>query len=965
VSWTAPKRKNNAPVLRISFWSHATPTENNWDHIQQLFLAAADLAAEQRASYLDGACNGDAALRAEVESLLSYDDSAPGPRIEISVEAAAQSLFAARGEELAGTLLGPWRVIREIDRGGMATVYLATRGDDEFEKRVAIKVVRPGMDTADLLERFRYERQILANLDHPYIARLLDGGSTAHGRPFLVMEYVEGQPIDAYCRQHELGIHDRCTLFLEVLEAVSYAHRNLVVHRDLKPGNIFVARDGLPKLLDFGVAKLLDTEGGEGSAATRLTGRPMTPEYASPEQVMGLPVGTASDVYSLGVVLYELLTGVRPQRVNSANPAEIERVICRTATIAPSEALADAGASGRRLPKQLKGDLDNIVLMAMRKEPARRYRSVDELAADLRAYLEGRPVRARKDSVRYRSAKFVGRHKLSVSMAVIAVASLLAVTFIALREARTAELARRNAEFERARAERRLGQMVTLANGALFDIHGAIERLPGSMEARKRLVDTTVNLLEEVARDAGGDDSLRLALATGYCRLGDLQGDMLRPSLGDAAGAIKSYRTAAALLEPVRRRHPGDPPVMLNHVRLQIRLGVLEYEQSDQKRARDTVAAVLPEARQLAALRPNDPDYASQPGAVFEAFVALGRHTGMNENLADASEYLKEFEKLAATFPGHEEIRLGVANAHAQVGVALHGLRKLNRALHEFADCVRVREQMVAAHPNDVIYRRELMIGYGHIAAAYGSPFLANLGRPDEARRYYRKCVDIAESIRQDDPRNRAALYDVAAALFRLGAVDTAPAGREASLETLRRAEKILESMLAVAPGTRRYLSQQSMVYEYEGTRLREMGRYDEAMAAFKRSLAMSEKILMRDKSTRSAIAQSIASERGMAMTLSGAGQHERAVALARKTVDRLERLLAASGQPDPSTYAAEPYLTLATVLARAGHCRGVHAAARKALAVTGRFLEEDAVSRRIHEQSKALIAGCGVAQKH
>src|SRR5262249_42036170 len=265
-----------------------------------------------------------------------------------------------------------------------------------------------GMDTEEVLRRFRHERQILAGLEHPYIARLIDGGATADGRPFFVMEKVEGEPVHVYCRSHRLSVESRLRLFLRVCEAVSYSHRALVVHRDLKPGNILVTAEGVPKLLDFGVAKLLDPSADPGLTATVYGIGPLTPEYASPEQVRGLPVTTTTDVYALGAILYELLTGAPAQRFDTHTPVEIDRVVCATEPKRPSMAA-----------EELNGDLDNIVLMAMRKESARRYQSVDEFAADIVRYLDGRPVAARQDSFAYRAGKFMRRHRLAITASAV------------------------------------------------------------------------------------------------------------------------------------------------------------------------------------------------------------------------------------------------------------------------------------------------------------------------------------------------------------------------------------------------------------------------------------------------------------------------------------------------------------------------------------------------------------------
>src|ERR1700730_6849802 len=288
----------------------------------------------------------------------------------------------------------------------MGTVFLAERADDEYRKQVAIKLIKRGMDTDSVLRRFRNERQILAGFDHPNIARLFDGGTTADGLPYFVMEYIEGLPIDEYCNKRALSIPERLKLFREVCAAVSYAHRHLVIHRDIKRSNILVTAEGVPKLLDFGIAKILQSGDGAPTFATMTGLRLMTPEYASPEQVRGQPVTTASDVYSLGVILYELLTGQFPYRFASQTPRDIERAITTTQPEKPSTAIARSDGNSKfeiRNSKFLKGDLDNIVLTALRKEPERRYQSVEQFSEDIRRHLEARPIVAGTDTGHERS----------------------------------------------------------------------------------------------------------------------------------------------------------------------------------------------------------------------------------------------------------------------------------------------------------------------------------------------------------------------------------------------------------------------------------------------------------------------------------------------------------------------------------------------------------------------------------
>lgn len=403
----------------------------------ELLCSALEIDSEQqRASFLKQACSGDKPLLLEVESLLAAHFKA-GQFIQTPPVHNAFDLLSDQEERLSsGEQIGAYKIVREIGRGGMGAVYLAERADEQYQKYVAIKLLKRGMDTDDLLRHFRRERQILATFDHPNIARLHDGGSTETGLPYFVMEYVDGKPIDDYCDEHELNITQRLELFQQVCAAVSYAHRNLVVHRDIKPTNILVTSEGVPKLLDFGIATIVQTEE-PGMTATGV--RLMTPEFASPEQAQGLPVTTASDVYSLGVVLYELLTGRSPYHFTNRTPIEVARVITSADLSLPSAMIHTAEAKPRttisfrkipegnldRLRRRLQGDMDNIILMALRKEPERRYQSVEQFSEDIRRHLEGLPVIARKDTFSYRASKFVQRNKVTVAAAVFAILALL------------------------------------------------------------------------------------------------------------------------------------------------------------------------------------------------------------------------------------------------------------------------------------------------------------------------------------------------------------------------------------------------------------------------------------------------------------------------------------------------------------------------------------------------------------
>ena len=376
-----------------------------WPQIDEILQGAIARPIAGRAAFLDTACGDDTELRREIESLLAFQQD-EGLTRDSGFADALRVLERQDASLSQGRKIGAYCVLREIGRGGMGNVYLAARADDTFQKLVAIKIIRRGMDLDEVVQKFRAERRILAVLDHPNIARLLDGGTTNDGLPYFVMEYIEGEPIDQYCNTHKLAIAERLKLFQGVCSAVSYAHQNLIVHRDVKPGNVLVTGDGVPRLLDFGIAKLLAPDMAQEKTQTGL--RPLTPEYASPEQVRGGPITTATDIYSLGVLLYWLLTGHRPYHSEMSSAAERERAICEEEPAKPD------------LPR----DLSAIVLMALRKDPRRRYASVEQFSDDIRRYLENLPVAARPDSSAYRAAKFIQRNKAWVAMAAITLLSL-------------------------------------------------------------------------------------------------------------------------------------------------------------------------------------------------------------------------------------------------------------------------------------------------------------------------------------------------------------------------------------------------------------------------------------------------------------------------------------------------------------------------------------------------------------
>ena len=477
-----------------------------WERVKDLFQGALERPPEERDVHLREACPEDASLRNEVERLLSAHVRADAFLHRPAFDLADPRTDAAQ----APVRIGEYRIVREIGHGGMGTVYLAEREQPGFQRTVAIKVVRPGMETGFVVRRFVNERQILASLEHPGIARLYDGGTTEDGLPYFVMEYVEGVDLLSWCASRNLSIRDRLALFRRVCEAVQFAHQHLVVHRDLKPTNILVTPEGDPKLLDFGIAKLLSPVEPGGEETGTLV-RLMTPDFASPEQLLGRRITTAADVYSLGVVLYELLTGQRPYSLEGRSPAEVERLVVETPPDRPS------AAAPPRLKKGLRGDLDKIVLKALEKDPTRRYATAAELSDDLRRQLGGFPVRALPDRPGYRAAKFVRRHRAGVAVTVAATLALVAGLGAALWEARAARI-------EREVAQKHLADLRSLLTTVLFEFHDSVRDLPGATPARELVIRRALEYLEKISRAEGSTPDMQRELAEAYQRISRVQG---------------------------------------------------------------------------------------------------------------------------------------------------------------------------------------------------------------------------------------------------------------------------------------------------------------------------------------------------------------------------------------------------------------------------------------------------------
>ena len=743
-----------------------------------LFDQAVSLSPEQRAGFLDRHCT-QPEVRARVDALLAAHDRAGEGFLGSSASDLAASAIGR-----AGRRLGAYRIVREIGHGGMGAVYLATRADDEFDKEVAIKIVAAPLGGEELIRRFRRERQILAELEHPRIARLIDGGTTDEGLPFLVMELVDGVRIDEYCRRHALDTRARIRLFLDVCDAVQYAHTNLIVHRDLKPQNILVAADGRPKLLDFGIATLVSDAAAAGGAPPTLL-QAMTPTYASPEQVRGERISTASDVYSLGVVLYELLTGARPYDLEGKRPDEIYREVSDTTPARPSVAAGRRGDAP--LARRLRGDLDAIVLTALRKEPARRYVSVAAFADDLRRHLEGRPVAARGEAVSYRAYAYARRHRLAVTAAAALVLTLVGGIVATARQARIAREERHEAERQRERAARRFTEVRQLATSFLFEFHDAIANLAGSTQARQLVVAKARDYLDRLATESAGDAGLQQELAAAYDKLGDVQGNPSVANLGDPSAALESYRKA----EAIRRRVIAETASNLD-ARLALSASVMKI--GDALVGRGAVKDAIGLYREAlaareAALKENRPSRAAAHRAVVETTGRLCTTLLATGDAAGALENCRRNRAVAdadlAVEPGDAVMLNHRATNSVALGNALRLTRQSAEAETTLNDAVGRLRQLLAADAANAQVRRRLAIAYGYLANVQ-----LDLKRPQDAAESLGFAIRELDAQQAADPANARTAPELAYMLNQRARV----------LTTLdRRAEARVDASRAVA----------------------------------------------------------------------------------------------------------------------------------------------------------------------
>jgi eukaryotic-like serine/threonine-protein kinase len=729
-----------------------------WERVKDLFAAALEKDPTERDAFLGAACANEPELRAEIDSLLDAHDSTDDFIERPAAHRALDLEPETPPPSWIGRRVGDYRIVGEVGRGGMSEVYKGVRDDDEYQKEVAIKVLRQGYGTKSLLKRFKVETQILASLDHPNIARLLDAGSTAEGQPYLVMEHIQGQPIDEYCKQHKLGARARLDLFRTLCSAVQYVHQHLMVHGDLKCSNVLVSENGTVKLLDFGIARLLNpTPAPANPADPKLTGfLAMTPEYASPEQIRGGPITTASDVYSLGVVLYQLLTGVLPYKLRGDFSYELAAQIVEREAVAPSVAAKHFETNEcTGFGRALRGDIDNIVLMALEKDPARRYPSVEKLDDDLRRHLEGFPVAARSAGYLYQLGKFAGRHTAGIAAVAIIALTLVGGILTTLRQAQIAR-------DERVRAQQHFDEVRKLANVFMFDVHGAIQNLPGSTPARKMLVDNSLRYLEALSAESGSEPTLQRELASAYEKVADVQGGFRSASLGDTAGAISSYRKALAMREALAAVNPQDRAVRRELLRNHGKLSEILAGNGDVDAGIDASRRATKLAQELVSL----------PGATVEdrrnfatTLLNFGWQLARTPRVGDGVLFIRQsiaaFDSLHAEYPNEFVIARNLALAYSRLGETLRErTQDMAGALDAHRKSLAIADRMLGVDPrnNNLIK----MVAWERLNIGATLHELRQL-RPALASQL--QAMDLLRAMLDVDAKNETARYDTAFAM--------------------------------------------------------------------------------------------------------------------------------------------------------------------------------------------------------
>jgi serine/threonine protein kinase/tetratricopeptide (TPR) repeat protein len=766
---------------------------DQWQALSPLLDQALTLTGEDRARWLEAMRAEDPALAAQLQELLGEH------------RAAAEKGFLDKSPDLpsenpglAGQRVGAYRLISLVGVGGMGAVWLAERSDGRFERKAAVKFLSAALIGRGGEERFKREGAILGRFSHPHIGEMLDAGIAANGQPYIILEYVEGEPIDRYCDTHQLDIKTRLSLFLDMLAAVAHAHANLIVHRDIKPSNVLVNTAGQVKLLDFGIAKLLETEGRDAPTLLTETGdSPFTPEYAAPEQVTGGPITTATDIYALGVLLYVLLTGQHPAGAGLHSPAELVKAIVDTEPARPSTVAAPSlerkkevtseaakrASTPEKLQRLLRGDLDTIVGKALKKNPQERYSSVSALADDLRRYLKHEPISARPDTVLYRVGKFVRRNRSVVALTVLAFAAVLAGSAVAIYQARI--------------AQRRFQDVRKLADTFVFDLHDEVAKLDGSTKAREMMVQTGLQYLDNLAKNAGGDLELQKEIAAAYMKIGDAQGFPTKPNLGRSAEAFASYRKAGDIYERIAEKKAAYLPDLADFY---LSYGALFRYSEDPKRARELTEAAIQIFDRLRNNQQIDPHFEHSYTMAWCKLGDIDEDWG-NYHLA-WTEFSRcdELARAQLERTRDQQALEAVAGSAERVGTAAQELGHLREALQAFDKEETAVRELLAAEPLNPRFHRLMAVMYQFRGRVYFNDAYPNYGDPGRALDNLRLYLQTAQQMVQRDPNNTAARFSVGIAEYKVSfclEVSDPPAAIRFARDSLRTFDQIIASKKA------------------------------------------------------------------------------------------------------------------------------------------------------------------------
>lgn len=794
-----------------------------WEAVRELVAEALDLDGPAREALLERKASGDQGLLREVRELLELESRAE------RIFAAADRTRGAANEPLnPGTRIERWRLERKLGEGGMGVVWLAQREDTG--QRVALKLLHLPLLTVSARRRFDVEQRALARLEHPGITRLIDGGVSASGVPFLATEWVDGPTLNAWCDERRLCLDARVRLFIDVCAAVHAAHQRLVVHGDIKPSNVLVSREGCVKLCDFGIARLLDAD---DASTTRSAVRALTPRHASPEQIHGDPVTTASDVYSLGALLYELLCGVAAHDAPTRSTAELERLVCEQVPLRPSAVAAQASAAARstdrgELARALRGDLDAIAMQCLAKDPQARYASAAALADDLRRHLRHEPVRARPEALAYVARRFVRRHRLPVALAGLALVALVAGTLVALDQAREAREAERREAQARAQAEERYAAVRKLATVLVFDAHDSIRNLPGSTAARELLADAAAQQLDQLARGAAGERELERELARAYVRLGDALGRPVEANLGRTSESRARYETALEFAD----RDENDLALRA-WTRTQLADLLLYESRTDDASALYEKALAL--RQQLGERAPHEWSTNPTLGYLHGQLTDVRTRQGHLEEAAQHAQAALEFAERALDQQPLESAWIeGLAMCLQRLASLALARREIDTASSLLERASATIQPLAARSGASARVRQRA----AQIAGEHGLA-LARAGRRDEARASHEHAVELHRSLLAVDPQSAAFRDDLAVALRRLGALEAGAGQAERALALLSEALELTRVNRDLDAQSAKAARAFAVAADELGGVLAKLERDAEAIASHEQSLAI------------------------------------------------------------------------------------------------------------------------------